>query len=151
MPVGTTNLEIRRQLANSQVYYRSLQAVGREVAQADSQLLQLNGALYKRTLIDNESHYTPLLNKASGLFTELLREQSENAENINTGQMASLIIAIICLILLVIEPLLRKGRQNFETLRETQEELLREKQLLTSILNTQTNYVVRIDQHGNFN
>lgn len=150
MPVGTTNLEIRRQLANSQVYYRSLQAVGREVAQADSQLLQLNGALYKRTLIDNESHYTPLLNKASGLFTELLREQSENAENINTGQMASLIIAIICLILLVIEPLLRKGRQNFEALRETQEELLREKQLLTSILNTQTNYVVRIDQHGNF-
>lgn len=150
MPVGPITLDIRRQLANSQVYFRGLLAVGKEVALADSLLLQLNGELYKRTLLDNVEHYTPLLAKTSDLFSQLLREQASNADTINTGQMISLVVAILCLILLVIEPLLRKGRQNFEALRETQEELLREKQLLTSILNTQTNYVVRIDQQGNF-
>ena len=61
-----------------------------------------------------------------------------------------MLLALICLTLLVIEPLLRGNKKNLNRLRLAKIELLQEKKYLSSILNSQTNYVIRLDRLGNF-
>src|SRR5258708_2192891 len=61
-----------------------------------------------------------------------------------------LIIAIICLIWLVLEPAFKKGETNYKELQKAKNELLNEKKFLASILQSQTNYVIRINRTGHF-
>ena len=74
----------------------------------------------------------------------------EEASNVNTGKLISLVIALGCLVMLGLEPLFRSNQKNFDELQVARNELLQEKKYLTSILNSQTNYVIRIDKAGNF-
>ena len=83
-------------------------------------------------------------------YTEVVTDRIEDSSNINTGKFISLIVALVCLILLVIEPLLRSNKRNYEALQMARNALLREKKYLSSLLNSQTNHVIRIDRHGNF-
>ena len=74
----------------------------------------------------------------------------KQASQINTGKFISLGIAFIFLVILVIEPAFKKGQQNYYQLQSAKNELLKEKKYLASILDSQTNYVIRIDKQGNF-
>ncbi|RYG03949.1 MAG: response regulator, partial [Chitinophagaceae bacterium] len=60
------------------------------------------------------------------------------------------IIALGCLVTLVLEPLFRSNQKNYDELQIAKNELVQEKKYLTSILNSQTNYVIRINRAGNF-
>lgn len=150
IPVTLNTLEAKRLFNNAQFHLKSIIAVTKEVAQSDSDLVRLNGALYKRELLQNEKKLRPILNDLSVSLKKVLDEKIAEGDTINTSKFISLVVALICLILLVIEPLFRSGRKNFDALQKARNELLQEKQYLASILNTQTNYVIRIDQSGNF-
>ena len=69
---------------------------------------------------------------------------------IEVGKFLSLIVAIICLIILVLEPAFKKGETNFRDLQKAKNELQVEKTHLDSLLQSQTNYLIRIDRKGNF-
>src|SRR5689334_16465721 len=149
-PVTNDLLEITRDLTNAQTHLKGIVAVAQEVAQADSQLLAINGALYKQQILYSERKFFPLMNEVVERYTAVVTDRIEESSNINTGKFISLIVALICLIFLVIDPLLRSNKQNYEALQMARNALLREKQYLSSILNSQTNYVIRIDRNGNF-
>ncbi|MFM9909131.1 MAG: response regulator [Chitinophagaceae bacterium] len=150
IPVGKTSLEIKRLLTRSQSNYRSIMAVTSEVVQADSLLLQLNASVYKREILLNEKEFHLLTEKIVENFSTITAEKTAEADTINTSKFISLFVALIFLVLLVIEPLFRSGRKNYEALQKTRNELLNEKQYLSSILNTQTNFVIRINRDGIF-
>src|SRR5690349_3894461 len=50
-PVTTDLLEITRDLTNAQTHFKGIIAVAQEVYLADSQLLAINGALYKQQIL----------------------------------------------------------------------------------------------------
>src|SRR4051812_43450710 len=149
-PVTNDLLEITRDLTNAQTHIKAIIAVAREVFLADSQLLAINGALYKQQILYSERKFYPLMNEVVQRYTGVVTDRMEESSNINTGKFISLIVALICLIFLVIDPLLRHNKQNYAALQTARNDLLREKKYLSSILNSQTNYVVRIDRNGNF-
>ncbi|THU41819.1 response regulator [Niastella caeni] len=149
-PVTTDLLEITRDLTNAQTHFKGIVAVAQEVYQADSQLLAINSALYKQQILYSERKYFPLMNEVVQRYTDVVTDKLEESANINTGKFISLIVALVCLIILVIEPLFRSNKRNYEALQMARNALLREKKYLSSILNSQTNYVIRIDRNGNF-
>jgi PAS domain S-box-containing protein len=149
-PVTPELLEITRRLANAQTHFRSIVAVAQEVTQADSQLLAINGSLYRRQIQYSEQKFYPLMNEVVQRYTTLVTDKLTESNNINTGKFVSLIFALVCLILLVLEPLFRSNKRNYEELQMARNALLREKKYLSSILNSQTSYVIRIDRDGNF-
>lgn len=149
-PVTSALLEITRGLTNAQTHFKGIIAVAREVCQADSQLLAINGALYKQQILYSERKYFPLMNEVVQQYTGVVTDKLQESSNINTGKFISLIVALVCLILLVIDPLFRTNKRNYEALQMARNALLREKKYLSSILNSQTNYAIRIDRNGNF-
>jgi PAS domain S-box-containing protein len=149
-PVTTDLLEITRDLTNAQTHFKAIVAVAREVSQADSELLAINSPLYRQQILYSEKKFSPLMNEVVQRYTDVVTDRIEESSNINTGKFISLIVALICLILLVIEPLLRSNKRNYAALQMARNALLREKKYLSSILNSQTNYVIRIDHNGNF-
>ncbi len=150
IPVSTNTLEVKRLYTNSQPYYRGMVAISHELIQSDSLLLALNSPLYKRELLRNEKQYTPYYVTMGEELLKISRQKASETSALNKSKFISLIVALIGLVLLVIEPLFRSGRKNFEALQEARNELLREKQYLASILESQTNFLVRIDDRGNF-
>lgn len=149
-PATAEVLEITRDLTNAQTHFKGIVAVAREVLQADSQLLAINGTLYNQQLLYSERRFFPLISEVVQRYTGLVTDRIEESSNINTGKFISLIVALICLIILVLDPLFRSNKRNYEALQMARNALLREKQYLSSILNSQTNYVIRIDRAGNF-
>lgn len=144
------SLEIKRKLTNAQIHFRGLVAIAREVVQADSQLISINGSMYKRDLLLNESHFKPLMDEITEDFAGLADQKMIEATQINKGKFISLLIALVGISLLVLAPLFRNNQKNFTALQNARNELLQEKIYLSSILNSQTNYVVRIDVEGQF-
>lgn len=149
-PVTNDLLEITRDLTNAQTHLKGIVAVAQEVYLADSQLLAINGPLYRQQMLYSEKKFFPLMNEVVERYTTVVTERMEESSNINTGKFISLIVALICLIFLVIDPLLRSNKQNYDALQTARNALFREKQYLSSILNSQTNYVIRIDRNGKF-
>jgi PAS domain S-box-containing protein len=149
-PVTADLLEITRDLTNAQTHFKQIVAVAKEVYQADSLLLAINGTLYRQQILYSEKKFFPLMNEVVQRYTEVVTDRIEESSTINTSKFISLVIALICLIFLVIDPLLRSNKKNYEALQMARNALLREKKYLSSILNSQTNYVIRIDRNGNF-
>ena len=50
----------------------------------------------------------------------------------------------------MLEPAFKKGERNYKELQKARNELLNEKKFLASILQSQTNYVIRINRSGHF-
>jgi PAS domain S-box-containing protein len=149
-PVTNDLLQITLNLTNAQTHAKAIVAIAQEVYQADSQLLAINGALYNQQILYSEKKFFPLMNEVGQRYTGVVTDRLEESSNINTGKFVSLVIALVCLIFLVIDPLLRSNKKNYAALQMARNALLREKQYLSSILNSQTNYVIRIDRNGNF-
>ena len=93
----SNTFEITKLLARSQVYIKSLLAVGNEIASGDSMLLAMNNKLYLQQLMYNESKLTPLMVELNNTFVKDMETQSNQASNINTGKLVALIVALIFL------------------------------------------------------
>ncbi len=144
------NFQVTNILANSQTYINSLVAVGEEIANADSMLLSMNKRLYMNQLIYSENKLTPLMEEMNRIFVADMEEKANETSNINTGKLVSLIVALIFLALLVLEPLFKSNQRNLQELQAARNKLLKEQKYLSSILSSQTNFLIRIDRQGRF-
>jgi len=131
-------------------YYNSITGIGQDIVQEDPVILQINKRLYLHRLIESENKYLPLMRDITSEFTVILNEKNEESSAIEVGKVLSLVVAIICLIILVLEPAFKKGETNFRDLQNAKNELQLEKKHLDSLLQSQTNYLIRIDRKGNF-
>ncbi|RYY29519.1 MAG: PAS domain S-box protein, partial [Chitinophagaceae bacterium] len=121
---------------------KTLSSSAEELALESDQLLT--------DILRSERQLEPVLNQMAETFGAIVSKKTEVSGEVTTGKLISLIIALGCLVLLVIEPLFRSNQKNNEELQIARNELLQEKKYLTSILNSQTNYVIRINRAGNF-
>ncbi len=149
-PTPPNNKIITDLLNGEQPYIKSIIAISTEIASADTMLLNLNNTLYIRELRKNESSLLPIMEDVSAQYAVVMDSMLQQTATINTGKFISLLIALGCLGLLVIEPLFRSNKNNLAQLQLAKIELLQEKKYLSSILNSQTNYVIRLNRNGNF-
>ncbi|MDO6434421.1 response regulator [Flavitalea sp. BT771] len=149
-PVPDKIFQIKLLLSSSQQSYQSLMAVGQELAQGDSALIAINKHLYLRDLLHSEEQYSALMEQVTAYYSALANDKNSEVSTIDTGKFISLVIAIICMALLVLEPAFKKGETNYNELQKARNELLNEKKFLASILQSQTNYVIRIHRNGHF-
>jgi PAS domain S-box-containing protein len=149
-PVPQKIFQIKLLLSTAQPYFESITAIARELAQSDSATRTVNKPLYLRDLLANESKYNALLNDVNTNFSEIISEKSSEVSTIDTGKFISLLAAIVGLIILVLEPAFKKGEKNYKELQKARNELLNEKKFLASILQSQTNYVIRINRSGHY-
>ena len=150
LPVPQPVFKIRLLFSSIKPYYKDIVAVGQELVQSDSSLLNMNRKLYLRAILDNEQKFLPMMKEITTQYGIIVSEKNKTNSAIEAGKFISLIIAIICLVILVLEPAFRRGEKNYQELQGARNELLQEKKHLASILQSQTNYVIRINRKGNF-
>ncbi len=148
LPAHVFNIRILFSYINP--YYNSMESIGQELLQEDSVILRINKRMYLQRMVESETKYLPLMRDITAQFTLYLKEKTDESSAIEVGKFVSLVIAIICLIILVLEPAFKKGETNFRDLQEAKNELQIEKQHLDSLLQSQTNYLIRINRKGNF-
>jgi len=149
-PVPQHIFQIQLLLASSQQFFLPMTAIGQELTQSDSSLRVMNKSLYLRDMLYNEQRYSALMNEVTQRYSDMVNEKSSEVSTIDMTKFISLIVAIICLIILVLEPAFKKGEKNYKELQKARNELLNEKKFLASILQSQTNYVIRINRAGHF-
>ena len=149
-PVPQKIFQIKLLLATAQPYFQQITAISRETTQSDSLMLVMNRKLYLRDLLNGESKYNAAMSEVNSYYSEMIQEKSSEVATIDTSKLVVLILAIIGLIILVLEPAFKKGERNYNELQKARNELLHEKKFLASILQSQTNYVIRINRNGNF-
>jgi len=142
--------EINAILSRARVYVNSITGVANEVAWASNSKLRSNHDEYLTRLMENERRLTPLMEQAAGLFLSIINEKIQETSTINTSKLVSLILALIVLGVLVLEPLFKSNQKNFRELQAAKNKLLKEQKYLSSILSSQTNYVIRIDRSALF-
>ncbi len=136
-PLPAHLFKIRLLFSYINPYYSSIRQIGQDIIQDDSVIFQINKRLYLHRLIESESKYLPLMKDITGQFTLLLNEKNKESSAIEVGKMLSLIVAIICLIILVLEPAFKRGETNFRDLQKAKNELQVEKTQLDSLLISQ--------------
>ena len=149
-PEPPNNAAINHLLSLEAPYLQQLVLLGQEIGTADSLLIKNNHAYYIQALRYNEKEVLPLMEEVVTQYANIMTSRARNADTINMSKFVSLIVALLCLALLVIEPLLRGSKNNLKQLHLAKVELLQEKTFLSSILNSQTNYVIRLDRKGDF-
>ncbi|MBC7848448.1 MAG: PAS domain S-box protein, partial [Chitinophagaceae bacterium] len=147
---GDKAAQIDRKFADAQLNYTRVLQITQILLQADSTRLAANSLYYKTQLIQNEKRLSFLLTEIKQELLGLVDKKTGESTFINTLKFITLVLALALLVLLVIAPLSRTGRKNYEALQLARNELLQEKQYLASILHNQTNYLIRIDRKGNF-
>jgi PAS domain S-box-containing protein len=150
LPVPQRIFEIQLLLSSSRQFFVAMTATVQELTQSDSSLLAINKGLYLRNLLYNEQKFSELMGQVTQHYSEMVNEKSSEVATIDMGKFISLILAIICLIILVLEPAFKRGEKNYTELQKARNELLNEKKFLASILQSQTNYVIRINRTGHF-
>jgi PAS domain S-box-containing protein len=149
-PLPDPVFRVRLLLSSAKPFYRSMLAIGQEVSQSDSAFVSMNRKMYIRDMIYNEQKYLPLMKEITNQYTIFVSQKNKESSTIEIGKFLSLVMAIICLVILVLEPAFKKGELNYKELQKARNELLQEKTHLASILKSQTNYVIRINRNGNF-
>jgi PAS domain S-box-containing protein len=132
------------------MYESNFISTGKEIAAASHAMLVSNNIVFTNQVRVRESNMLATLQAITRVYIPLIVEKEKNSDKINTGKFISLLVALGCLMLLVIEPLLRSNKNSLNNLQLAKVELMQEKQYLSSILNSQTNYVIRLNQQGNF-
>jgi len=150
LPLPQPVFKIRLLLSTIQPYYQNFVAVNQELAQSDSTLVNINRRLYLRQLLYNEQNFLSIMKDVTTQYSIIASEKRKESSTIDASKFLSLIVAIICLIILVLEPAFKRGEKNYAELQKARNELLQEKKYLSSILQSQTNYVVRINRVGSF-
>jgi PAS domain S-box-containing protein len=142
--------KVRLLLSEINPYYEGILTTAGEVLVEDSAMLSINKKLYLHQLLENEARFLPLMKDITAQYSGILNQKMEEASAIEAGKFISLIIAILCLIVLVLEPAFKRGERNFKDLQSAKNELLQEKKQLDSLLQSQTNYLIRINREGRF-
>ncbi|HUR12282.1 MAG TPA: PAS domain S-box protein, partial [Flavitalea sp.] len=148
-PDAPETIQTKNLLEKAQPHLLAISIAGKSILNATDNDLQHNGRHYIRTLVKNEQQLFPLTNQLTKEYALMIAKEMK-VSRLNTGKFVSLIIALLCLTLLVLEPLFKSNKKNFKALQEARNELFQKQQFLASILNSQTNYVIRIDREGNF-
>lgn len=149
-PLLPNNFEIKKILSKTTTYSKTILAIGREILHGDSLMLAINGKMYINELLYNETKFLSLMEAITREYANIIKNRLEESSTINTDMYISLVFALSLLILLVLGPLFKSNRKNYKELQEARNELMQEQKYLTSILHSQTNYVIRIDREGNF-
>src|SRR5450432_2140713 len=136
LPAHVFNIRILFSYINP--YYNSIEGIGQEILQEDSVIFRINKRLYLQRMEESGNKYLPLMRDITNQFTFYLNEKTEESSAIEVGKFLSLVIAIICLIILVLEPAFKKGETNFRDLQKAKNELQIDKQHLDSLLQSQT-------------
>jgi PAS domain S-box-containing protein len=136
-PLPTQVFKVRLLFSYVNPYYLGIQRIGQNIAQDDSIIFEINKRIYLQRLVENENKYLPLMRDITNQFTILLNEKNKESSAIEVGKMVSLIVAIICLIILVLEPAFKKGETNFRDLQKAKNELQVEKTQLDTLLLSQ--------------
>ena len=124
---------------------------GKDIAEADKTQLAAHAVEYGNRVRTDESRMLSSLDALTRECVPLLLATQTNPPKPATGKFVSLLIALGYLLLLVLEPLFRKNnKKNLDSLQLAKVELMQEKKYLSSILNSQTNYVIRLNRQGNF-
>lgn len=150
LPPPPVNERTDRLLKDAEVYVNKIIATAKEVSAADSALMTINRALYQRELAYNENMFLPIMEEITADYVFISNRKAQESETINTGKFVSLLVALLCIIVLVIEPLFRSNKSNLAQLQLAKVELMQEKKYLSSILNNQTNFVIRLNREGCF-
>lgn len=150
MPLPTQVFKIRLLFSYINPYYKGILTTAKQVLVEDSTILQINKRMYLQQLLENEARFLPLMRDITAQYSLIVNEKSEETSAIEAGKFISLIVAIICLIILVLEPAFKRGERNFKDLQSAKNELMQEKKHLDSLLQSQTNYLIRIDREGRF-
>ena len=146
---GINNLHIRNLLVKSQSHLASIVFISKQLININPELIHQNEKVYLKDLVYHELQLKPLLDQLANECSSVMKKEMIQASRLNTGKFLSLIFALLCLTLLVLEPVLKSNKKHFTELQQARNELLQEQQYLASILNSQTNYVIRIDRDGN--
>ena len=125
-------------------------ATAKEIATADSAALFTNAVIYTARIRQDQLSLLAAQDDITRQYIPLLVEKERKNTKFNSGKLVALAVALACLLLLAIEPLLRSNKNNLHRLQLAKIELLQEKKYLSSVLNSQTNYVIRLDRLGNF-
>ncbi len=128
----------------------SFVATAKEIAGADNALLVTNGVIYTSRMRHDAANILASLDDISRQYLPLLLATAQKTATFSAAKMVSLLIALACLLFLLLEPLLRGNKNNLDRLQLAKIELLQQKKYLSSILNSQTNYVIRLDRQGNY-
>jgi PAS domain S-box-containing protein len=149
-PLPAQIFKIRILFSYINPYYNSIESIGQNILLEDSVLFRINRRMYLQQLMESEAKFLPLMRDITSQFTVILNEKNKESSAIEVGKFLSLVVAIICLIILVLEPAFRRGETNFRDLQKAKNDLQFEKKHLDSLLRSQTNYLIRIDRKGNF-
>jgi PAS domain S-box-containing protein len=136
-PLPAHLFKIRLLFSYINPYYSSIRQIGTDIVQDDSIIFQINKHIYLQRLVESDNKYLPLMRDITSQFTLLLNEKNKESTAIEVGKMLSLVVAIICLIILVLEPALKRGETNFRDLQKAKNELQVEKTQLDSLLLSQ--------------
>ena len=149
-PAPPNNAIVNHLLSVESPYLQNIIDIGRHIAGADTSLIKQNQAYYMNDLLLNEKQALPVMEEVVSQYVTIMIEKTKNANTINIGKFISVIAALVFLAVLVLEPLFRGSKNNLQQLHLAKVELLQEKTFLSSILNSQTNFVIRINKEGNF-
>lgn len=149
-PSDLKSPQVTALLAKSGTHVKNILSIGNEIASGDSLVLTVNRNLYLRELVYNDQKLMLLMEEANRIFADIIDQQANETSTLNAGKLLSLIIALIFLGVLVLEPLFKTNQKNYSELQAAKNRLIKEQKYLSSILSTQTNFVIRIDRQGNF-
>ncbi|MBY0534784.1 MAG: PAS domain S-box protein [Chitinophagaceae bacterium] len=150
--LGTTDISLdsKRLLTNVQVLNKSLLSTLAPLLGAK----KLGTTELQNKLISDlqklDASINPVIEEAVSSLRTQREKQVIAARKLDTGKLMILLLAFLILSVLVLEPVLKGTQENMEALQNAQSNLISEKQSLASILHSQTNFVVRIDQNGIF-
>lgn len=150
LPVPPHFLAIKVLLSGTDPYFNAIINIGEELAAADSAVLHNNKQQFLRDLLYNDQQFQSRMNGITQHYTAMVNEKNSELSRIDIGKLVLLVIAIGCLIVLVLEPAFKKGENNYKELQKAKNELVSDKKYLSSILRSQTNYVIRLSRTGQF-
>lgn len=117
LPVPQRIFEIKLLLAGSQPFLQAMTDIGEELTQSDSSLLAINKSLYLRNLLYNEQKFNALMSQVTQRYSDIVNDKNGEESTIDMGKFVLLIIAIICLIILVLEPAFKRGKRIIKNCR----------------------------------
>ena len=150
LPVPPDDPKFRSIMQRAQPHVSAVLQYGKVIRDNNSTIVGVNSTSPIRQLIYHEQQLQSLLQELTKANNAIIENEGKKTSQLNTGKFFSLIVALLCLTLLILEPVFKSNKKNFRELQAARNELLQKQQYLASILNSQTNYVIRIDREGNF-
>src|SRR4249920_1930381 len=75
LPAHVFNIRILFSYINP--YYNSMESIGQELLQEDSEVLRINKRMYLQRMIESENKYLPLMREITAQFTLYLKEKTD--------------------------------------------------------------------------